>query len=74
LAKAKAETAIPLSGLFGNSDEYMVIRFDANCLENLVKGLRTQWLRLGQYWRVPSPSSIAESLAEVGMPGNESVI
>lgn len=43
-------------------------------LKNLVKGLRTQWLRLGQYWRVPSPSSIAESLAEVGMPGNESVI
>lgn len=30
-------------------------------LKNLVKGLRTQWLKLGQYWRVPSPSSITEA-------------
>lgn len=28
-----SETAIILGGLFGNSDEYMVIGFDANCLE-----------------------------------------
>jgi len=43
-------------------------------LKNLVKGLRTQWLKLGQYWRVPSPSSITESLAKIGMPSNEPVI
>ena len=24
-------------------------------LKNLVKGLRTQWLRLAQFWQVPSP-------------------
>ncbi|HCF27456.1 MAG TPA: IS4 family transposase, partial [Cyanobacteria bacterium UBA11049] len=35
-------------------------------LKNLVKGLRTQWLRLGQYWRVPSPSSIAEARQRLG--------
>ena len=30
-------------------------------LKNLVKGLRTQRLRLAQFWRVPSPSSITEA-------------
>jgi hypothetical protein len=35
-------------------------------LKNLVKGLRTQWLRLGQYWRVPSPSSITEARQRLG--------
>ncbi len=34
-------------------------------LKNLVKGLRTQWLKLGLYWRIPSPSSITSSLAEI---------
>jgi hypothetical protein len=43
-------------------------------LKNLVKGLRTQWLRLAQYWHVPSPSSITEAASENGMPGNEPVI
>ena len=35
-------------------------------LKNLVKGLRTQWLKLGQYWRVPSPSSISEARQRLG--------
>ncbi|GAC1505428.1 MAG: hypothetical protein NVS2B14_17730 [Chamaesiphon sp.] len=35
-------------------------------LKNLVKGLRTQWLKLGQYWRVPSPSSITEARQRLG--------
>ena len=29
----KAETTITLNSLFGDCDEYMVIRFNANCLE-----------------------------------------
>jgi hypothetical protein len=32
----------------------------------LVKGLRTQGLKLGQYWRVPSPSSITEARQRLG--------
>ena len=43
-------------------------------LKNLVKGLRTQWLTLAQFWQVPSPSSITEAASETGMPGNEPVI
>jgi hypothetical protein len=35
-------------------------------LKNLVKGLRTQWLKLGQYWRVPSPSSITQARQRLG--------
>ena len=35
-------------------------------LKNLVKGLRTQGLKLGQYWRVPSPSSITEARQRLG--------
>ena len=35
-------------------------------LKNLVLGLRTQWLRLAQYWRVPSPSSITEARQRMG--------
>ena len=35
-------------------------------LKNLVKGLRTQGLRLGQDWRVPSPSSITEARQRLG--------
>ena len=35
-------------------------------LKNLVHGLRTQWLRLAQYWRVPSSSSISEARERVG--------
>lgn len=35
-------------------------------LKNLVKGLRAQWLRLAQYWRVPSPSSITEARQRMG--------
>ncbi len=36
--------------------------FNANTLKNLVKWLRMQWLKLGQYWLVPSPSSITETM------------
>jgi hypothetical protein len=35
-------------------------------LKNLVNGLRTQWLRLSQYWRIPSPSSITEARQRMG--------
>ena len=35
-------------------------------LKNLVKGLRIQWLTVGQYWRVPSPSSITEARQRLG--------
>ena len=35
-------------------------------LKNLVQGLRTHWLKLGQYWRVPSPSSITEARQRLG--------
>jgi hypothetical protein len=35
-------------------------------LKNLVKGLRTQWVKSGQYWRVPSPSSITEARQRLG--------
>jgi hypothetical protein len=35
-------------------------------LKNLVKGLRTQWLRLGEYWQVPTASSITEARQRVG--------
>lgn len=35
-------------------------------LKNLVHGLRTQWLRLAQYWQVPSSSSISEARERVG--------
>ena len=35
-------------------------------LKNLVKGLRTQGLKLGQDWRVPSPSSITETRQRLG--------
>ncbi len=35
-------------------------------LKNLVKGLRTQRLRLAQFWQVPSPSSITEARQRLG--------
>ena len=35
-------------------------------LKNLVDGLSTQWIRLGQHWRVPSKSSITEARQRVG--------
>ena len=35
-------------------------------LKNLVKGLRIQWLTVGQYWRAPSPSSITEARQRLG--------
>ncbi|MCC5653035.1 IS4 family transposase [Nostoc sp. XA013] len=35
-------------------------------LKNLVQGLRTHWLKLGQYWRIPSPSSITEARQRLG--------
>lgn len=35
-------------------------------LKNLVQGFRTHWLKLGQYWRVPSPSSITEARQRLG--------
>jgi hypothetical protein len=40
-------------------------------LKNLVNGLSREWTRLGQYWKVPTSSSISETLAEIGMSGNE---
>lgn len=35
-------------------------------LKNLVDGLSTQWVRVGQYWRVPCKSSITEARQRVG--------
>ncbi len=35
-------------------------------LKNLVNGLSTQWIRLTQYWRVPSSSSISEARQRIG--------
>ena len=35
-------------------------------LKNLVNGLSTQWIRLAQYWRVPSSSSISEARQRIG--------
>ncbi len=35
-------------------------------LKNLVNGLSRQWTRLGQYWKVPSSSSITEARQRVG--------
>ena len=35
-------------------------------LKNLVQGLRMHWLKLGQYWRIPSPSSITEARQRLG--------
>ena len=35
-------------------------------LKNLVNGLSRQWTRLGQYWQVPSSSSISEARQRVG--------
>ena len=35
-------------------------------LKNLVDGLSTQWVRVGQYWRVPSKSSITEARQRIG--------
>ncbi len=35
-------------------------------LKKLVNGLSTQWIRLGQYWRVPSSSSSSEARQRVG--------
>ncbi len=35
-------------------------------LRNLVNGLSRQWTRLGQYWKVPSSSSITEGRQRVG--------
>lgn len=35
-------------------------------LKNLVNGLSRQWTRLGQYWKVPSSSSISEARQRVG--------
>ena len=38
----------------------------ATVLRNLVNGLSRQWTRLGQYWKVPSSSSITEGRQRVG--------
>jgi len=38
-------------------------------LKNLVNGLSRQWTRLGQYWKVPSSSSISEARQRVGCQG-----
>jgi hypothetical protein len=35
-------------------------------LQNLVNGLSRQWTRLGQYWKLPSSSSITEARQRVG--------
>ncbi|HEY9781344.1 MAG TPA: IS4 family transposase [Leptolyngbyaceae cyanobacterium] len=35
-------------------------------LKNLVDGLSEAWIRVGQYWRVPSKSSITEARQRVG--------
>jgi hypothetical protein len=35
-------------------------------LKNLVDGLSTRWVRVGQYWRVPCKSSITEARQRVG--------
>jgi hypothetical protein len=35
-------------------------------LKNLVDGLSTQWVRVGQYWRVPCKSSITEARQRIG--------
>lgn len=35
-------------------------------LKNLVNGLSRQWTKLGQYWKVPSSSSISEARQRVG--------
>ena len=35
-------------------------------LKKLVNGLSTQWIRLAQYWRVPSSSSISEARQRIG--------
>lgn len=35
-------------------------------LKNLVNGLSRQWTRLGQYWKVPSSSSITEARQRAG--------
>jgi Insertion element 4 transposase N-terminal/Transposase DDE domain len=35
-------------------------------LKNLVTGLSRQWTRLGQYWQVPTSSSISEARQRVG--------
>jgi hypothetical protein len=35
-------------------------------LKNLVNGLSRQWTRLGQYWKVPTSSSITEARQRVG--------
>lgn len=35
-------------------------------LKNLVDGLSTAWVRVGQYWRVPCKSAITEARQRVG--------
>jgi len=35
-------------------------------LKNLVDGLSTQWVKIGQYWRVPCKSSITEARQRIG--------
>lgn len=35
-------------------------------LKNLVNGLSRQWTKLGQYWQVPSSSSITKARQRVG--------
>lgn len=35
-------------------------------LKNLINGLSRQWTKLGQYWKVPSSSSISEARQRVG--------
>ncbi len=35
-------------------------------LKNLVQGLSRQWTRLGQYWKVPTSSSISEARQRLG--------
>ncbi len=35
-------------------------------LKNLVSGLSREWTRLGQYWKVPTSSSISEARQRLG--------
>jgi len=35
-------------------------------LKNLVNGLSMKWIQLGEYWQVPSSSSISEARQRVG--------
>ena len=43
-------------------------------LKNLVNGLSRKWTRLGQYWKMPSSSSITASVATTWVSGDQPVI